>query len=30
MKSVFRMSALALTLLVVSGFGECYKPVTKS
>src|SRR5205814_1016383 len=30
MKSVFRMSALALTLLFVSGFGECYKPVTKS
>ena len=30
MKSVFRMSALTLTLLFVSGFGECYKPVTKS
>ena len=30
MKSVFRMSALALILLFVSGFGECYKPVTKS
>ena len=30
MKSVFRMLALALTLLFVSGFGECYKPVTKS
>jgi hypothetical protein len=30
MKSVFRISALALTLLLVSGFGECYKPVTKS
>ena len=30
MKSVFRMFALALTLLFVSGFGECYKPVTKS
>ncbi len=30
MKSVFRISALALTLLFVSGFTECYKPVTKS
>jgi hypothetical protein len=30
MKRVFRMSALALTLLFVSAFGECYKPVTKS
>ena len=30
MKIVFRMSALGLTLLFVSGFGECYKPVTKS
>lgn len=30
MKRVFRMSALALTLLFVSGFGECYKPVTRS
>src|SRR5260370_36731180 len=29
MKSVFRMSALTLTLLFVSGFSECYKPVTK-
>lgn len=30
MKKVFHTSALALTLLFVSGFGECYKPVTKS
>ena len=30
MKRVFRTSALALTLLFVSGFSECYKPVTKS
>jgi Lipopolysaccharide-assembly len=30
MKKVVRTSALALTLLFVSGFGECYKPVTKS
>ena len=30
MKNVFRMFALALTLLFVNGFGECYKPVTKS
>ncbi len=30
MKKVFRTSALALTLLFVSGFGECYKPVTRS
>ena len=30
MKRVFRTSALVLTLLSVSGFGECYKPVTKS
>ena len=30
MKRVFRTSALVLTLLFVSGFTECYKPVTKS
>jgi hypothetical protein len=30
MKRVFRTSALVLTLLLVSGFTECYKPVTKS
>jgi hypothetical protein len=30
MKKVFRTSALVLTLLFVSGFTECYKPVTKS
>ena len=30
MKRVLRTSALALTLLIVSGFTECYKPVTKS
>ncbi len=30
MGKVFRTSVLALTLLFVSGFGECYKPVTKS
>jgi Lipopolysaccharide-assembly len=30
MKSMFRVSAFAATLLFVSGFTECYKPVTKS
>jgi lipopolysaccharide assembly LptE-like protein len=30
MKSIFRISALSLTLMFVTGFGECYKPVTKS
>ncbi len=30
MKRAFRTSALTLTLLFVSGFTECYKPVTKS
>src|ERR1700694_1597557 len=30
MKTVIRTSALILTLLLVSGFTECYKPVTKS
>jgi Lipopolysaccharide-assembly len=30
MKSLFRVSAFAATLLFVSGFTECYKPVTKS
>src|SRR5712691_10344991 len=30
MKTVIRICALALMLLFVSGFGECYKPVTKS
>ena len=30
MKTLIRTSALGLTLVFVSGFGECYKPVTKS
>lgn len=30
MKTVFRVCAFAATLLFVSGFTECYKPVTKS
>src|ERR1700752_3852523 len=30
MKTLFRGSAFAATLLFVSGFTECYKPVTKS
>ena len=30
MRSVLRTSSLAITLLLVSGFTECYKPVTKS
>ncbi len=30
MKTIIRTSALAMTLLFVSGYTECYKPVTKS
>src|SRR5262249_491090 len=30
MRKILRVSALAAALLVVSGFSECYKPVTKS
>jgi hypothetical protein len=30
MKRIFALSALAAALLLVSGFAECYKPVTKN
>jgi Lipopolysaccharide-assembly len=30
MKTILRVSAFAAALLIVSGFTECYKPVTKS
>src|SRR5262249_61841757 len=30
MRKILRVSAFAAALLVVSGFSECYKPVTKS
>ena len=30
MKTFFRASVLAISLLLVSGFTECYKPVKKS
>lgn len=30
MKTIFRLALLAAALLVVSGFAECYKPVTKN
>jgi hypothetical protein len=30
MRTLLRLSALSLALLVVSGFAECYKPVTKN
>lgn len=30
MKRIFRLPAFVIVLFCVSGFGECYKPVTKS
>ena len=30
MKTIFRLALLTAALLVVSGFAECYKPVTKN